>query len=116
MDDQTVQVGDVTPTSVDYFFDQFPCSYTQSYKVEILDSKTRDVLVQPDFITTEDLLITFKDQTDSDVGKYIVKITSMIENSLSTEVSSEFLLTVKAADDVVIGVNVTPDFLVNLQD
>ena len=59
-------------------------------------------------------MITFADQTETDVGKYIVKVISTIDNSLKTKASSEFLLTVKAADTVVIGVNVTPDFLVNL--
>ena len=105
------------PTSVDYFFDQFPCSYNQTYKVEVLDADTRSLLTQqPAFIKTDDLLIIFEDQTENDVGKYIIRVSSTIENSLKSMVSSEFLLTVKSSETVVIGVNVTPDFLVNLED
>lgn len=107
-------VGEEGP-EIDYFFDQFPCNWNQTYDITITgkDGETKEL---PVFIGTDGTLMILDGPSVQDIGKYNVKICSTIKNSLLTTSCTDFDLEVKPQGGANITVTIKPEWMIELKD
>ena len=113
--DKVLTVGD-PEQRFGYVFDQSPCDWDQSYKVVRVDPRTGVESALPKFVSLESLVFIIGVTDRDDVGEYLIKISSKIENSLQTEKERLFTIEVVAPPDIEIIVSKKPEFLVKLED
>ena len=77
IDDMVIRVGEPGPT-IDFLFDQSPCSWEQTYDMQVT-RMTKDPLNDsaiPSFIDREGTLLVFNEPALNQVGSYEFKICS----------------------------------------
>ena len=114
IDDIEIRVGDKGP-EIDFYFDQFPCQWNQTYDITITskDGETREL---PAFIDTDGTLMFLDGPSSNDIGKYEIKICSTIKNALLTTSCTEFDLEVKPQGGANITVTKPPEWMIELKD
>ena len=110
IEDIEFKVGETGP-EVDYFIDQFPCNWNQTYKITITN-KDGEMNEYPAFFDTDGTLIILDGPTTSDIGNYEVKICSTIDNALSTTSCTDFNLEVKPQGGANITVTIKPEWMI----
>lgn len=77
VEDKVVTVGD-PEQRFSYIFDQSPCQWDQSYKVVQINTRTGAETSLPKFVTLESLSFIMGVTDRSDVGEYLISISSKI--------------------------------------
>ena len=114
IDDVKMKVGEQGP-EIDYFFDQFPCSWNQTYEIVIV-TPSGETKVLPAFFDSDGTLIIINEPATSDIGTYDFEICSQIDNSLNTRSCTEFTVKIEPLNTANITVTKEPEWIISLQN